>query len=102
MNSGMGLIPITFDCEALRSSPNLRLPANQTRREPSLIRRISLVGTFMGCHQYSRISRVLDLDCCRCLLLHQCVEYRLFSIPEFQRYVSPLLISFAELDAQMS
>ena len=91
MNSGMGLLPITFDCKVLWSSPFIDLLANQIHRGPSLIRWISLAGTFVGCHQYSRISCILDLDCRRCLLLHQCVDDRLFPIPEFQWYVFLLL-----------
>jgi hypothetical protein len=29
------------------------------------------------------------LDCGRCLLLYQCLEYRISPLPEFQRYIYP-------------
>ena len=69
MKSGMGLLPITFDCKSYPFTPG-RTILTPDYREPGVLCRVPVAHSIVGHSQRFRVARVLDLDCCSCLLLH--------------------------------
>lgn len=86
MSSGLGLLPITFDCKC--HCLTSWLPCSQGSRESDILCGIPLAHSLVGNSQCLYFSGLLNLGCgCR-LLLYQCVEHRLSPVPELPRCTS--------------
>lgn len=71
MTSGMGLLPLTFDCECDRTGLRSLQLILISYRESNRLCRISTAGAKLGDRQRGCITGFLDLDSCHCAILLQ-------------------------------
>ena len=82
MNSGIGLLPITFDCKLHIPTYHTPLQSNAHCREPNRLRRLALGRAYVGYSKRPSISDPLDLHCLSGPLLHQHLGQCLFAYPK--------------------
>lgn len=69
MTSGMGLLPLTFDCECDRTGLQSLQLILMFYRESNRLCRISIAGAKLGDRQRGCGTGFLDLDSCHCAIL---------------------------------
>lgn len=73
MTSGMGLLPLTFDCECYRTGTLSLQLISISHRESNRLYRIPIAGAKLGDCQRGCVIGLLDLDSCYCTILLQCL-----------------------------